>query len=181
MKKLLELNWKIVQTIIFLDVLGMLLVVVLQILGRIVSQSLPWTEELTRYCFLWTINFGMTIGVLNASHASVTIAFEIFKKDKIHIVGKIRGVIYLISCLIFFGVAGYLNLGMTIRQFGNGETSPALGVKMFIVTIPLFICDILAIIALLQSFFLNKETRKIIMLENSEKNILLENIQGEKL
>jgi TRAP-type C4-dicarboxylate transport system permease small subunit len=177
MKKLLELIWKIVHALILIDVLGMLVIVILQIVGRLISQSLPWTEELTRYCFLWTINFGMTMGVLNASHASVTIAFSFFK-NKRKILGIIRGAIYLCSCLIFFGVACYLNIGMTIRQFGNGEISPALGIKMFLVTMPLFICNILAIIATIQSLFLNEKTRKIILLENTETNEILENAKG---
>lgn len=159
--------WKITEGIIFLNVMTMLIVVIIQVVGRTFASSLPWTEELTRYCFLWTVNFGMTIGLLEASHASVTIVFSTFKKHK-ELVGKIRMWIYFIACFVFFLFACYWNLGMTRRQIGNFESSPALGIPMYFVTLPLFICDILAILALIQSIFFTKETRDMISLMSSE-------------
>ena len=159
--------WKVTEGIIFLNVMTMLIVVIIQVVGRTFSSSLPWTEELTRYCFLWTVNFGMTIGLLEASHASVTIVFCAFKKHH-ELAGKIRMWIYFISCFVFFLLASYWNLGMTRRQMGNYETSPALGLPMYYVTLPLFICDILAILALIQSVFFEKEAKDIISLKTIE-------------
>lgn len=158
--------WRITEGIIFINVMTMLIVVIIQVIGRTLTSSLPWTEELTRYCFLWTVNFGMTIGLLEASHASVTIVFTLFKKHQ-ELVGKIRMWIYFVACAAFFLFAMYWNFGMTRRQVGNFETSPALGIPMYFVTLPLFICDILAILALIQSVFFDKEVRALICLESA--------------
>lgn len=157
--------WRITEGIIFINVMTMLIVVIIQVVGRTLTSSLPWTEELTRYCFLWTVNFGMTIGLLEASHASVTIVFTAFKKHQ-ELVGKIRMWIYFFACAVFFMFALYWNLGMTRRQVGNFESSPALGIPMYFVTLPLFICDILALVALVQSVFFDKEVRDIICLKS---------------
>ncbi|MGP1419503.1 MAG: TRAP transporter small permease [Sphaerochaetaceae bacterium] len=174
------LLWKIVEGMIFCTVLSMLIVVVIQVIGRVLSNSLPWTEELTRYCFLWTVNFGMTIGILNAAHSYVTIVYDLFKTKK-QLVGQIRKWIYFIACVIFFGFACYWNLGMTLRQISNGEMSPALGIPMFIVTIPLFICDILALLASVQSVFFLKSTADVIGLKPISNTENLERIMEESL
>ena len=34
-------------------VIGMIVVIILQILGRITGHPFPWTEESSRYLFLW--------------------------------------------------------------------------------------------------------------------------------
>lgn len=172
--------WKLVDVIIFVNVLAMLCVVLVQVLGRLFSNSLPWTEELTRYCFLWTVNLGMTVGVLHANHASVTVFYDLFKRKKA-LIGKIRMYIYLLSCLLFFGLTSYWNLGMTLRQMNNHEISPALGVPMFLITMPLFLCDLLALIATIQSIFFDKNTRDFICMKSIDRNESLLKMQENNI
>lgn len=165
--------WKIVDGILFITVSGMLLVVTIQVVGRIISRSVPWSEEMTRYLFLWTVNFGMAVGMRNADHASVNIIYIMLPKTKI--IQRVHLGIYTISCLVFFSLLTYWNIGMTIRQFNSGEMSPAVGLPMFWVSFPLFICNILAAIGLIQSVFFDETTKnRIKMLEQTDTLELLE-------
>ncbi|MCF7934432.1 MAG: TRAP transporter small permease [Spirochaetia bacterium] len=156
--KFRDVLWKIIDGILFAEVLGMLIVVSIQIIGRLVGNSVAWSEEMTRNLFVWTINFGMVVGFRRAEHARVTFVYDLFPKTPL--MKNIQLGIYMISCLLFFSVAAYWNAGMTIRQIGSGEMSPALGIPMFFVTLPLSLCSVLAIIAIIQSVLLDPETRE---------------------
>jgi TRAP-type C4-dicarboxylate transport system permease small subunit len=136
----------------------MLIVIVIQVAGRIAGESVPWSEELTRYLFLWTVNFGMAVGMRNAEHASVNVIYYLLPKTRI--IQKTLLFIYVISCFAFFVLLTYWNLTMTVRQFNSEEMSPALGMPMFLVTLPLFICNILATVGLVQSAFFDEQTKK---------------------
>lgn len=165
--------WKIVDSILFATVGGMLVVIIIQVVGRVIGASVPWSEELTRYLFLWTVSFGMAVGMRYADHASVNVLYLVLPKTKI--IQKIHLVIYTLSCLVFFALLTYWNYAMTMRQLRNGEISPALELPMFLVTIPLFLCDILAIIGLVQGVFFDAHTRdRITMIEPVETLEMLE-------
>ena len=86
----------------------------------------------------------MAVGMRQANHASVNILYMVLPKKKwIEIVHL---VIYTVSALVFFSLLSYWNYGMTMRQLRSGEISPALEIPMFLVSLPLFICDLLAVI-----------------------------------
>ena len=152
------LLWKIIDGILLLTVAGMLIVVTLQVFGRLVGKSVPWSEEMTRNLFVWTINFGMAVGFRRAEHARVTFIYNFLPKHRV--MKTIQLVIYVMSCIGFFSVAMYWNFGMTSRQIASGEISPALGIPMFIVTLPLGLCSLLAVIGIIQSVLFDKETRE---------------------
>jgi TRAP-type C4-dicarboxylate transport system permease small subunit len=161
--------WRIVDGVLFITVSGMLVVIVIQVISRIIGRSVPWTEEMTRYLFLWTINFGMVMGMRNADHASVNIVYLLLPKSRL--IERIHLVIYTASILLFFTLLTYWNIGMTLRQYRSLEISPALGIPMFLVTFPLFICNILAVMALIHSVFLDEKTKKRIILADQIDSI----------
>ncbi|MBN2860119.1 MAG: TRAP transporter small permease subunit [Sphaerochaetaceae bacterium] len=153
-----DVIWKIISGVLFATVGGMLVVIVIQVLGRMVGQSIPWTEELIRYLFLWTVNFGMAVGMRHANHASVNILYLVLPRKKW--IEVVHLVIYTASAFVFFSLLSYWNYGMTMRQLRSGEISPALEIPMFLVSLPLFMCDLLAVVGLAQSMFLDMKTRE---------------------
>jgi TRAP-type C4-dicarboxylate transport system permease small subunit len=150
--------WKIVDAILFLGVSGMLVVVIVQVIGRLIGVSLPWSEEMTRNLFVLTVFLGMAVGFRYAEHARVTFLLKIFPEK----LQKFQTALYLLSSVLFFGVVFVLGIGMTWRQFRNGEMSPATGIPMFFITLPISLCSILAIIGLVQSILFDETTKKII-------------------
>ena len=141
--------WNLVDWSIFISVGGMLISVSLQVVTRLFLQSLPWTEEMTRNLFIWTVFFGMATGFRTVEHSRITFMIK-FIPEKFKM---LQVYIYLIAGTAFFIIVAYQGIKMSVRQFINGEFSPALGLPMFIVTMPVAIGSLLAIIAHVQSVF----------------------------
>ena len=51
----------------FVIVLGLLVTVSCQALSRLTGASAPWTEELSRFLFIWTAFLGMASGAFAAA------------------------------------------------------------------------------------------------------------------
>lgn len=162
--------WKIVDAILFLGVSGMLVVVIIQVAGRLTGVSLPWSEEMTRNLFVWTVFFGMAVGFRYAEHARITFLLNMFP----HKLKKFQTVLYLFSSMLFFCAVLVLGIGMTWRQFRSGEMSPATGIPMFFITLPVSLSSVLAIIGLVQSVLFDETTKRSItgMEENLGGTIL---------
>lgn len=158
--------WKIIDGILFITVASMLVIVFAQVLGRTFGKSIPWSEEMTRNLFVWTVNFGMVVGFRNVDHARVTFVFNFFKDSKVK--KNIQLAIYLVSGVVFFSLLSAWNVQMTVRQFKIGEMSPALGIPMFWVTMPLGLCSILALFAIVETVFFDKQSRAKILMTDSE-------------
>jgi TRAP-type C4-dicarboxylate transport system permease small subunit len=148
--------WKLIDALLLLEVGGMLVNVILQVISRLLGASLPWTEEMTRNLFVWTVFFGMAVGFRNAEHARVTFFINFFPNS----LKKAQTYLYFISSVGFFIILAYLGARMSLRQYFNGETAPATSLPMFLVTLPISLCSLFAIIGIVQSVFLDNDTRK---------------------
>ena len=140
------------------------MIVILQVIGRSFGKSIPWSEEMTRNLFLWTVNFGMVVGFKNVDHARVTFIFDLFKKSKVK--DTMQLTLYFLSALGFFSLLAIWNFQMTFRQFRIGESSPALGIPMFWVTMPMGICSVLALVATVETVFFDKNSRARILMSD---------------
>ncbi|MBW8381221.1 MAG: TRAP transporter small permease subunit, partial [Youngiibacter sp.] len=52
---------------------SIVITVLIQIIGRLVNNPAPWTEEGTRFIFIWIIFLGIGMGFRKAESARVTI------------------------------------------------------------------------------------------------------------
>jgi TRAP-type C4-dicarboxylate transport system permease small subunit len=155
--------WKVVDGLLFLQVSGMLVIVTIQIVGRLIGRSVPWSEEMTRNFFVWAVNCGMAAGFRYAEHARVTFALKILPGW----LKRFQIVLYVVSCAAFFAIVCVLGYGITTRQFRSGEMAPATGIPMFLVTLPIVLCSLLALIGTIQSAFFDAKTRQIIAEEEA--------------
>ena len=153
----------------------MLVVVLMQVLGRTFGKSIPWSEEMTRNLFIWTVNFGMVVGFKNVDHARVTFVYDFFKPSKVR--DFIQIVIYLLSAVIFFTFLTIWNFQMSFRQLRIREISPALAIPMFWVTIPMGVCSVLALIAVFYTVFLDPDKRERILMKDLELVANMEELQ----
>src|SRR5690554_3476573 len=95
--------------VIFLVVLSAIMVVVifLQVFMRYVMQnSLSWSEELARYCFIWLVYIGISYGVKRQRHISVDAALLLFKNKGKIIMSVIANVLFLVFAIVVV-VYGY--------------------------------------------------------------------------
>ncbi|WP_162515883.1 TRAP transporter small permease [Aeromonas sobria] len=83
----------------------MVLLVFVNVLMRyFLNSGLPWSEELARICFVYTVCFGIVIGVKEKNHLKVDIITNILPV-------KINKIISIFSNCICMGVMGVLFVG----------------------------------------------------------------------
>jgi TRAP-type C4-dicarboxylate transport system permease small subunit len=150
--------WKIVDAVVLVGVGGMVLTVALQVISRSLGVSVSWTEELTRFLFIYTAFLGMAAGFRHAEHARI--AFLIAKLPR---VGQQFAVhLYAVAGIAFFVVVGVTGWELVMQQFESGEISPVLGVGMYLSTLPVVISAGLAILGHLQSVYRSPRLRQSI-------------------
>ncbi len=159
--------WTVVDGVLLISVGGMLVTVLLQIATRLAGNSVPWTEELTRNLFVLTIFMGLAVGFRRVEHARMTFLLRYFPST----LQKMQPHFYVAGGLLFFGVLAYRGVILSLQQYRSGEISPALGIPMFLVTAPIPIGAVLAIIAILQSVYGDKVTREK-LLQSDEEGIV---------
>lgn len=107
------------------------LVIFAQILMRtLFNRSLTWSEELTRYVFIWQIWMGVSIAQRDNTHIKVELLFA-FVKSK-----KARAVVDLLASLVWLAFTVFLlvNSSQLVGQmFARGNVSSAMRLPMYLV------------------------------------------------
>jgi TRAP-type C4-dicarboxylate transport system permease small subunit len=150
--------WKAVDAVVLVGVGGMVLTVALQVISRSLGVSVSWTEELTRFLFIYTAFLGMAAGFRHAEHARI--AFVIAKLPR---AGQQFAVhLYAVAGIVFFVLVGVTGWELVMQQFTSGEISPVLGVGMYLSTLPVVVSSVLAILAHVQSVYRSPKLRETI-------------------
>ena len=145
--------WRIVDGCLLLAVMAMVVAIGVQVISRVLNHSEPWTEELSRFLFIWTAFLGMATGFRTGEHPRVDV-FVLMLPARVS-----RGLRFLtpVCALMFFGIAGWYGYTLLLQQLSFGETSPAMGVGMWIVTLPIVIGSLLSIVGAFVAAFLDHE------------------------
>lgn len=99
---------------------------VMQVFFRFVlNNSLSWTEELARYCFIWMHMLGASLLIESNGHATVTAVL-----DLLH--GVVRKIVdIVIELVIFFNGTVMLYAGLQLAYSSRMNLSTALSVPMW--------------------------------------------------
>jgi TRAP-type C4-dicarboxylate transport system permease small subunit len=99
---------------------------VMQVFFRFVlNNSLSWTEELARYCFIWMHMLGASLLIEASGHATVTAVL-----DLLH--GAVRKAVdVIIELVIFFDGVVMLYAGAMLAYSSRANLSTAMGVPMW--------------------------------------------------
>lgn len=119
--------------------------VLLQVAGRLTGLAPVWTEELTRYALLFTVAFGAGLAFRSGDLVNVDVVCEALP-------GPAPKVLRLIAAIATGGLAIYL-LPHAWRyvSIGKMQTSPALGVRMDVIHLSVWLMLLLlAIFAVLR-------------------------------
>lgn len=114
---------------IFLTILlaTMSVVIGVQVFMRYIFRaSLSWSEELTRYCFVWMCYIGISYGVKMQRHIKVDAVALLLPK-------KIQKYLGILANLIFLGFALMMiqeSWGVREMIAELGQESPAIGIPM---------------------------------------------------
>ena len=100
----------------------------LQVLFRYVLDfSLAWTEELSRYCFVWLVFTGIVVSFVRAEHATVDFLMDRYR-------GKHRVFMFtLIDVLIYVLFVVLTITGVMLMNLSAGQTTSGLGIPKMVV------------------------------------------------
>ncbi len=106
----------------------LILACVAQVFFRFVlNNSLSWTDELARYCFIWMHLIGASLLIEGSNHATVTVIL-----DALH--GAAHKVLdVLIELVIFFDGVVMLYSGALLSYSSRANLSTAMSVPMWVI------------------------------------------------
>lgn len=108
MKKFLDKYSLLEERVLIISLAFNTLLVFFQIIMRTVfNTSLTWSEELSRYIFIWQIWIGTSVAYSNKAHIQVDLIYSIIKGEKGQEIIKILVDILWLAFNIFLVVAGF--------------------------------------------------------------------------
>ena len=131
----------------WISVATMLIVVLLQVVFREIGSPLVWTEEASRFLFMWMVFLGMAIGFRNVESARVTIFVKMFKP----LCGIVSAIIYTVFSCGFFLLMLYTGYQMVRQQILFSEMASGFPLPMWVVGIIYPISGVFGILCLIQS------------------------------
>lgn len=126
---------------------AILVVVLLQVGSRLLGHPVPWTEEATRYLFVWMIFLGLAGGFRNAEAARVTILIAALPE----VLRQLALLVYVVSSVLFFALMGWTGLGLVRLQFMMNETAATLIMPMWMIGVIMPLSAALAILCIFLS------------------------------
>src|SRR5690625_1683689 len=135
-----------------------------QILSRFLPFSYVWTEELTRYCFLFAISFGAPLALLKNEYINVDL-----------IIGRLSNQVRRIYELIIYMFILVLSLIMTKEGYdfmllGNKQNSATMPIKMSVIHASMFLMALfLTIFCLVRIWYLIKNKKNKYELNGGEE------------
>lgn len=142
-----------------LFVFALVLVVLVQVVGRLKGAPVPWSEELTRALFLWMVFLGLASSMRSADAARVTVLLEM-----VPVLRRLALPVYLLACLGFFAVMGWTGYGMVRQQFLMNESIATLGWPSWVIGMVMPLSALLAAAGTLASL---KDHRPSIALQRA--------------
>jgi TRAP-type C4-dicarboxylate transport system permease small subunit len=139
---------------------GTVIVVLLQVIGRLLGTPISWTEELTRALFIWMVFMGLASSMRHADAARVTVFMDALARP----LRRLALPIYLFCSLGFFVLMGWTGFVMVRQQVMMHESIATLGWPSWVIGLVMPVSAILAILCTLESLH---QHRAVIALDSS--------------
>lgn len=126
---------------------GVLVVVLVQVIGRLSGHPLPWTEEATRFLFIWMVFLGLAAGFRTVESARVVVFLVMGRRVFQHLAVPI----YVVSSAFFFSLMGWTGYTLMRQQVMMNETAATLPVPMWLIGMVMPVSAVIAILAIVES------------------------------
>lgn len=118
--------------------------------------STAWSEELSRYLFIWLTYIGSAYALSEGGHIEIDVCQQAIIKSKLRnkdVALKLLEVVSVISTAAFLVIFGVIFWNYMMKIFASIQTSPTMHIPMGLVYLPVFISTILGIIHCLYHLF----------------------------
>lgn len=107
----------------------MVAVIFVQVVMRQLDNSLSWSEELARYCFIWLVYLGISYGVKKQRHIKVDVVLVMLNQKGKVILNIISNVLFVVFSVFVI----YYGYDIATKLMAFGQKSPALQIPMGLV------------------------------------------------
>ena len=112
-------------------IINVILVFMQVIMRTVFRNSLTWSEELSRYIYIWQIWLGASIALKHRQHIRVTMLLELFKKNN-----AVKNFITLLADLVWFLFCVYMIFnGVSLLQSMAGRNAVSSGLHLPLVCV----------------------------------------------
>ncbi|BCV25951.1 ABC transporter permease [Gelria sp. Kuro-4] len=132
---------------------AVIVTVAIQILGRWVGRPAPWTEEATRFLFVWLVFLGIGSGFRQAESARVTVFLNYLPASLQRLVPWI----YILSTVGFFVFMFITGAQLVSQQVRMRELGSALMIPMWLVGICVPVSALMGLLGVVESVVLRPE------------------------
>jgi len=133
---------------------AMLVCVLIQICTRLMGRPVAWTEEATRFLFIWMIFLGLAAGFRHSESARVTFFINLLPKPA----RRLAPAIHVVVTIGFFLLMLVTGTDLVVQQIKTREMGSALMIPLWTVGICVPISAVLGILGVLESVLLHPET-----------------------
>lgn len=116
----------------FLLVFFSLLCVIQVVMRYIFGESLTWSEELSRYAFVWFVYTSAAYAVKYQRHVKFSFLINILRKIS-PIYSQILKIVALLCWIGFLMFLGYFSVKLVMNQYNTGQLSPANQIPMYLI------------------------------------------------
>lgn len=154
MKKVIHIFDTIIDWISILLMSAVVIVVLLQIVFRfIIQKPLSWSEELSRYIFIWIVYLGGYLCTKSNSHLGITYFVDILPV-------KVRKIVKLVAnifLIVYMAIVIYYGFILSFRVMG--QPSAVLRVPMGIVYMAIPLGMTFMLLRLIFNFYEGKQSQ----------------------
>lgn len=130
MKTILDKYNKLEEHVLIASLVFTVILVFAQVIMRYVfNASLSWSEELTRYIFIWQIWLGASMGLREKKHIKVEVLQSILSTKAMQIMDIIANLIWMAAC-IYFAYGGTV---LVLNLMEKNSISTALSIPLWTV------------------------------------------------
>lgn len=122
------------------------------IMRSVFNYSLSWTEELSRYIFIWQTWLGTSTALKYNEHIKVELIYSFVKNEKIQKIIKILAYLIWFAFCLFLT---YIGLKLTQSMLSRNALSSGMRIPLAFVYISLPISSILICLRLIPKIFIN--------------------------
>jgi TRAP-type C4-dicarboxylate transport system permease small subunit len=126
---------------------GILIVVLVQVVSRLLGVPVSWTEEATRFLFVWMVFLGLAAGFRTVESARVVVFIAAMPGLFRHLAVPI----YVGSSVLFFILMGWTGTGLVRQQIIMNEEAATLAIPMWVIGLIMPISAVLAVLAIVES------------------------------
>ncbi|HNU10997.1 MAG TPA: TRAP transporter small permease [Rubrivivax sp.] len=115
---------RLAEWIVIITFTVMVVVTIAQVAGRyVLSYSLPWADELARYCLVWMVFIGMVVTFARGAHITADVLRDRYRGR----VGLVMLTLIDVANAVLF--VALLYGGLKLMQMAATQMTPGLGIS----------------------------------------------------